>query len=394
MAQIGLAATESRKSVSNDIRLQAYPVTPLYNIKAVEQSTGISSSTLRAWERRYQVCRPQRSDSGYRLYSDRDIAIIRWLKVQVDAGMSISQAVAWLDKLTADAGALEQVALPTNGEMVHMPLPPVTHHLMRRDYAVLQKELLYELLNFHEDGADHVLAEAFALYPIELVGENVIAPVLVEIGDRWHRGELSVTREHFATAILQQRLAAILHTAPHPNHKNLIWVVCAPGEEHEIGALLLTIYLRRAGYQTQYLGKNIKAADLINDANQYQPAMILLSATTKESAANLQTLTKAFAQLPAVRPIIGYGGRIFKHHPELRNEIAGIYMGDSAYEAIESTAELLGGPLTSRTKASSAAPSNSLLADQNREQPPVFGDRDDDDLFDQSAFDPDKLDTE
>ena len=146
----------NEESVNTDIRLQAYPVTPLYNIKAVEQSTGISSSTLRAWERRYQVCRPQRSDSGYRLYSDRDIAIIRWLKGQIDAGMSISQAVAWLDKLTADAGDMERVALPANGEMVNMPLSPVTHHLARRDYAVLQKELLNELLNFNEERADHV----------------------------------------------------------------------------------------------------------------------------------------------------------------------------------------------------------------------------------------------
>jgi DNA-binding transcriptional MerR regulator/methylmalonyl-CoA mutase cobalamin-binding subunit len=384
-----------RKSVNNDIRLHEYPVTPLYNIKAVEQSTGISSSTLRAWERRYQVCRPQRSDSGYRLYSDRDIAIIRWLKAQVDAGMSISQAVAWLEKLTADAGSLEQAALPTNGEVIQIPLSPVTHHLMRRDYAVLQRELLQQLLNFAEDGADRVLAEAFALYPIELVGEHVIAPVLVEIGERWHRGELSVTREHFATALLQQRLAAVLRTAPNPNHKNLIWVVCAPGEDHEIGALLLTIYLRRAGYQTQYLGKNIKASDLVDDANQYQPAMILISATTKENAINLQLLTKALAQLPSVRPIIGYGGRIFKHHPELRNAITGIYMGDSAYEAIESTAELLGGSLTNRTKAASPVPSNTLLADQHDDPPSIFGAGDDDDaLFDRSMFDSNELDIE
>lgn len=377
--------------MSNDIRLQEYPVTPLYNIKAVEQNTGISSSTLRAWERRYQVCQPQRSDSGYRLYSDRDIAIIRWLKAQVDAGMSISQAVAWLEKLTTDAGVLEQVTLPTNGEMAHMPLPPVTHHLMRRDYAILQKELLHKLLDFDEDGADHVLAEALALYPIELVGENVIAPVLVEIGNRWHRGELSVTREHFATAILQQRLAAILRTSPHPNHKNLIWVVCAPGEEHEIGALLLTIYLRRAGYQTHYLGKNIKATDLVNDANQYQPAMILVSATTKDSAINLQMLTKALAQLPTVRPIIGYGGRIFKQHPELRNEITGIYMGDSAYEAIESTTELLGGPVIGRTKVASPMKSNSSAAVQDDDLTTLFGDGDDA-IFDQPEFNSDELD--
>lgn len=380
--------------MNNDIRLQDYPVTPLYNIKAVEQSTGISSSTLRAWERRYHVCQPQRSESGYRLYSDRDIAIIRWLKAQVDAGMSISQAVAWLDKLTVDGGALEQVTLPASGEMVTTPLSPATHHMMRRDYAVLQKELLAALLNFDEDKAEHLLAEAFALYPLELVGENVIAPVLVEIGERWHRGEVSVTREHYATALLQQRLAAIMRTTPHPNKKNFIWVLCAPGEEHEIGAMLLTLYLRRTGYQTQYLGKNIKASDLVNDVAQYQPAMILLSATTKESAANLQQLTKALAQLTTVRPIIGYGGRIFKHDPALRKEITGIYMGDSAYEAVECTMELLGGATMTKSKAASSTQPTPLTPDRTAHAT-MFGDRDgDDSAFDQPEFDADELDIE
>lgn len=382
--------------MSNDIRLQEYPTMPLYNIKAVEQSTGISSSTLRAWERRYHVCQPQRSDSGYRLYSDRDIAVIRWLKAQVDAGMSISQAVAWLDSLTASAGILDHVILPASGDMVIPPLSPATHHMMRRDYAVLQKELIAALLGFDEDKAEHILAEAFALYPLELVGENLIAPVLIEIGERWHRGEITVTREHYASTLLQQRLAAILRTAPHPNKKNLIWVTCAPGEDHEIGAMLLTIYLRRAGYQTQYLGKNIKAVDLVNDANEYQPAMILLSAATHESAVNLQALSKELAKLTTVRPIIGYGGRIFQREPELRNDVVGIYMGDSAYEAIESTMELLGAPPLMRTKSAASYPP---LADAGRRQAAAplhhIEDEDDADLgFDQTEFDSDELDIE
>ena len=381
--------------MSNDIRLQEYTAMPLYNIKAVEQSTGISSSTLRAWERRYHVCQPQRSDSGYRLYSDRDIAVIRWLKAQVDAGMSISQAVAWLDSLTASAGTLERVILPANGDMVMTPLSPATHHMMRRDYAVLQKELLNALLAFDEDGAELILAEAFSLYPLELVGENLIAPVLIEIGERWHRGEITVTREHYATSLLQQRLAAILRTAPHPNKKNLIWVTCAPGEDHEIGAMLLTIYLRRAGYQTQYLGKNIKASDLINDANQYQPTMIMLSATTQESALNLQLLTKELAKLMTVRPIIGYGGRIFQKQPELRSEVVGIYMGDTAYEAIESTMELLGAPPLARMKSSSVA-HTALLGDEPNADPTTLRElASDADLgFDQSELDSDELDIE
>ena len=338
--------------MSNEIRLQEYSVLPLYNIKAVEQSTGISASTLRAWERRYPISRPQRSDSGYRLYSERDIAVIRWLKAQVDAGMAISQAVVWLDNLTATTDPLEQVTLPANSEIVTIPTLPTTHHFLRRDYAVLQQELLHALISFNEDMTERVLAEAFALYPMELVGENLIAPVLVEIGERWYQGKLTVTREHYATTLLQQRLAAILRTAPQPNKKHLIWVACAPGEEHEIGALLLTIYLRRAGCQTQFLGKNIKASDLINDINHYQPAMILLSATTYDTAIHVQILTRDLAKVAPVRPIIGYGGRIFQQQPELRKETAGVYLGDSAHEAVKRIMELLETPTINKTEGS------------------------------------------
>lgn len=326
----------------NTINLHEYPQTPLYNIKAVVNATGISSSTLRAWERRYQVTQPQRSESGYRLYSDRDIILIRWLKTQVDNGMAISQVVAWLEKLTAEAGSLARVQLPGSPENRPERMPLVTQHMAIRDYASLQQELLQALMQFDEESAEAILGEAFALYPVELVGERLIAPVLIEVGERWHRGEINVTHEHFATAYLQQRLAAILRTIPITGGESLIWVGCAPNEEHEIGAILLTIYLRRAGYQVQYIGKNLPQTDLSAQVKERQPAMVLLSATTESAVTALKEVAQALSRLDGRRPIIGYGGRLFQKQPELRNEIPGIYMGDTALEAIESTHELLG----------------------------------------------------
>ena len=74
-----------------------YNDTPVYTIKTVVQETSIAPATLRAWERRYGVLSPTRSEGGYRLYSERDIAILRWLKRHVDAGVSISRAVALLE---------------------------------------------------------------------------------------------------------------------------------------------------------------------------------------------------------------------------------------------------------------------------------------------------------
>ena len=72
---------------------------PVYNIKAVSQMTGLLPVTLRAWERRYGLPNPQRGEQGYRLYSEEDLRTLQWLKAQVDAGMSISRAVQYLNEL-------------------------------------------------------------------------------------------------------------------------------------------------------------------------------------------------------------------------------------------------------------------------------------------------------
>lgn len=322
------------------IRLDEYSTTPLYNIKAVVQSTNISPSTLRAWERRYNMCQPQRSESGYRLYSDRDVAIIRWLKMQVDAGMAISQAVTWLQNLIDLAPTASQAPVlpePMGGLESARP----QRSLELANVSVLQQRLLHALLAYQEDGAEAVLAHAFALYSIEQVGEEVIMPVLVEIGDRWHRGLLSVTREHYATNYLIQRLAALLRTVPNATNTPLIWVGCAPGEQHEIGAMLLSIYLRRVGYTVRYLGQDLPGEDLVAETKLVKPELLLFSATTVEAANKLQSLCEMLANLDPPRPMIGYGGRAFNLRPELRDEIAGVYLGATAVEAVESIGDLL-----------------------------------------------------
>lgn len=321
------------------IRLQDYATTPLYNIKAVVQATNISPSTLRAWERRYNMCQPQRSDSGYRLYSDRDVAIIRWLKAQVDAGMAISQAVNWLQTLRDEVNEGNSLLPDPTGRAAE-PLLITPTRLDVQNFATLQQQLLDALLNYDEESAEQILARSFALYPVEHVGEHVITPVLVEIGDRWHRGELSITREHYATNYLMQRLAAILRTVPN-NSGALLWIGCAPGELHELGAMLLSIYLRRAGYLVRYLGQNLPVDDLVAEAKSQRPAMILFSVNGADAVAGLRHVCDQLVQQEPPRPILGYGGRIFNVKPELRSTINGVFLGATAMEAVESIGELL-----------------------------------------------------
>ena len=324
------------------IRLSDYTTTPLYNIKAVVQATHISPSTLRAWERRYHMCEPQRSDSGYRLYSDRDIAVIRWLKAQVDAGMAISQAVSWLQSIVGGSERQEVVTLPDHtgrGREAALPAPPAWQEV--QNVAALQDHLLGALLEYDEARAEQVLAQAFALYPLEMVGEQLIMPTLVELGERWHRGELNIAREHYATHYLLQRVSVIMRALPSSPAGPVLWMACAPGEHHEMGLLLLGVYLRRLGCQVRYLGPDVPEADLLAELRRSQPALILFSASGLDSAHRLRQLCGQIAAQEPPRPIIGYGGRIFNLRPDLRAQMAAIFLGTSATEAVETVTELL-----------------------------------------------------
>ena len=71
---------------------------PTYNLKAVIKEIGLTADTLRAWERRYGLPMPQRTRGGHRLYSERDIHVIKWLRRQQSDGLAISRAIGkWND---------------------------------------------------------------------------------------------------------------------------------------------------------------------------------------------------------------------------------------------------------------------------------------------------------
>ncbi len=317
--------------MTDELHFSGQDETPVYTIKTVVQETGIAPATLRAWERRYGVLSPGRSEGGYRLYSERDIAILRWLKRQVDAGVSISRAVALLEmRSQAGEGAATTRSMPAGGE-----LPPGG----ARSPDAIAADLLDALLAFQEAGAESLLSEAFALHPVEKVAEEIVAPVLVEIGERWHRGEASVVQEHFATAILRHRLTAMFQAYDQPLRGPLAITGAAPSEWHDVGILLVSLALRRHGWRVIYLGQNVPAEELHQEIVRLRPDIVCLSASTREAAGELAELYRAVSNQPGARPRLVFGGRAFNLHPELRAEFPDTYLGASARDLIANLAQ-------------------------------------------------------
>ena len=308
-----------------------YSNDPKYTIKAVAAETGIRPVTMRAWERRHGILSPFRSDNRYRLYSDRDVAILRWLKNKIDNGVSISNAVSDLRGMTVQDLWPEAIpTAPTREPSRPQTAPPVT-------YAA---NLTAALIHHNEATASDLLREAHAIFDLECVFMEVIIPSLVEIGEAWYTGRIRVTTEHFASAFLRGKLLSLLQAYSSRRNAAYILIGCAPTEQHELGSLMLAVMLRSCGYRVEYLGPDIPLEDLVDYALHEHPALVVLSATTLPAAIELRRMQEKLRK-GRTFPIFGYGGRAFDQNPQAIAQIPGVYLGNTLQSALDTIHELL-----------------------------------------------------
>jgi MerR family transcriptional regulator, light-induced transcriptional regulator len=293
-----------------------YADVPLFNTKAVAQQTGIAAPTLRAWERRYMILSPERAQNDYRLYSERDIAIIRWLKEHIDAGMAISQAIALFRHLEEEHNQLHQSTSPSQGNS-----SPTTN-----DMHFVQERLLDAFTKLDEDTASSLMASMLAIYPIEQVCTGLITPTLWEIGRLWEQGLITVSVEHFASAFFHSLLTNLLHITPTNNMNPLVIACCAPGEVHELAPLMLSLLLRRAGLRVAYLGQSIETEGLLQTIRQLSPALICVSMTLISYLEAVIELGQKLQELPPPRPACIFGGQVFEQHADLIARVPGVYV--------------------------------------------------------------------
>jgi MerR family transcriptional regulator, light-induced transcriptional regulator len=320
-------ARQGEKAMTTIVDL---PDDPRFTIKAVASQTGIRPVTLRAWERRHEVLNPHRAGNRYRLYSERDIAILRWLKSRVDEGVSISNAVSELRSLSSTNAWPEALPLAPTQSVNATQTPP----------SYYAQHLYLALIKHDENRAGDLLREAHAIFDLMTVCMEVLVPALVDVGEAWYRGEIRVTTEHFASAYLRGKLLTLLQAYPSRRSAPLLLIGCAPMEQHELGSLMIAVLARSEGFRVEYLGPDIPIEDLADYASYEQPAMIILSASSEYSAREMRRMQEMLKKNRPM-PIFGYGGRAFDLKPSLCEEIPGTYLGSSLEAAIQNIKSLL-----------------------------------------------------
>ncbi len=301
---------------------------PTYNLKVVVRETGLKPDTLRAWERRYSLPQPKRTAGGHRLYSQQDINILKWLVARQEEGLSISRAVELWRQLEAEG----QSPVVERSFLGSYDAKPTVASTSGQTLGQLRDAWVDACMDFNEQTAENILTQAFALYPPEITCTELLLPALSKIGQGWYQGEMTVQQEHFASALATRRLEALLVATPDPTRPGRLLIGCPPQEEHTIGALLLSLFLRRQGWDVVYLGANVPLAQLEVTITSTRPQLVIFAAHRLPTAATLQEIAEFLRdkQIP-----LAFGGNIFNNLPDLQKRIPGHFLGSNLNEATQ-----------------------------------------------------------
>ncbi len=304
---------------------------PIFNLKAVVEATGVSDDALRAWERRYGLPEPDRTEAGHRIYSQRDIDIVRWLVARQQEGLRIGRAVE-LYRSLEESGQDPLRAMPSPADALRLPTGD--------QLSDLREEWLRGCLAFDEQRAEDALTHAFALYPPEVVCLEIIREAIAEIGRRWYRGEATVHQEHFAAQLAMRRIRTLMSSTPPPSRRGRIMVACPPNEQHAIGPFILSLLLRRAGWDVIYLGPNVPVRHMEETVDETGPDLVILGAQQLKTAASLHEVARRLGQKDVP---VGFGGGIFNRLPQLQERVPGQFMGATIEQAVEVVEPMLFG---------------------------------------------------
>jgi len=209
-----------------------------YSIKDLEKLSSIKAHTIRIWEKRYQIIKPDRTDTNIRFYDDEDLRHLMNISVLVQNGIKISH----IAKLTPEEIKEKSFFLLQNNN----------------DYDNLIKNLIVSMLEINEAKFDKTLSKSILNIGFEKTMIQLIYPFLKQIGIMWQTGSINPAQEHFISSLIRQKLIVSidgLENIPQKHSKRFI-LFLPEGEMHELGLLFYYYVLKSRGHQVLYLGQS------------------------------------------------------------------------------------------------------------------------------------------
>lgn len=245
-----------------------------YSIKDLERLTGIKAHTIRIWEKRYCIVKPERTKSNIRCYSDEDLKRLLNISILVKNGHKISRIAEYNDS-DINEKILELSRLSNNN-------------------SNQIESLIVSMIELDESKFEKLLNSAIIKLGFERTVFEIIYPLFEKIGVLWQTGSINPAQEHFITSLIRRKMIVAIDGLPtysDPASKKVTLFLPA-WELHELGLLLYDYLLRKHGYKTFYLGQSLPLDYLVSVSKVQAPDYIL----TLFTGATSQTKLKDYIQ--------------------------------------------------------------------------------------------------
>lgn len=236
----------------------------VFSIKDLENLSGIKAHTIRIWEKRYNILAPKRTDTNIRYYDLHCLQKLLNITLLHDFGYKISKISTYSE---------EQIPVLVNEIITRKT---IKHHAI--------SSFKMAMMNFDQVMFMKVYDQILGEKSFREVFNEILIPLMNEIGLLWQTDTISAAHEHFLTYLIKQKL--ILHTEKvqllPPTKNDKVFILYLPSNEiHDLGLMYLNYEILSKGYKTIYLGESVPIHSL-KDVKAYFDKIIFLSYLTVE----------------------------------------------------------------------------------------------------------------
>jgi DNA-binding transcriptional MerR regulator len=229
----------------------------LYPIREVARLTGINPVTLRAWERRYGLVQPTRTESGHRLYSLADIEEVRSILGWIERGVAVSK----VGKILARTQQTEA--------------PPPSARDEPGEWQQWQERVRQCVREFAEPRLDQVYGQVFSSYPLAVAFEQVLMPVWQEL--LVHQGHFGQASEWiFLDTFLRARTLQRLRLTADQGQDSRVVLVAIPDQCRELELQVTGLLLGGPQVDVQLLGLGQPLEELSLVCEKLAPQALVL----------------------------------------------------------------------------------------------------------------------
>ena len=232
----------------------------LFPIREVARLTGVNPVTLRAWERRYGLIQPTRTESGHRLYSLSDIEKVRNILAWIERGVAVSK----VSKILAKTESVQPVSALISPDLV------------RADYAEWQQQVVDAVRNFDDIELDRIYGQIFSTYTVPIIFQDILMSLWRQLLQR--QQEFGQTSEWvFLDGFLRSRIIQRLLLKREGLSRRVL-ISAISGQCRELELLVTALYLSKADVGVRMLTIGLPFDELTLVCQKIQPlALVLVS---------------------------------------------------------------------------------------------------------------------